>query len=213
MYIMVSLKWFICIHNDGRGWGNVLIAKERSMRKIQLKAVSVWAAMILIGIMAFMGVLRSEESKNARVFEKNVREKCTDYISVSLNELTPFEWDKMYSFPPYMPKEQMYEMMGFESGKVSETFNEGQVNIVFTHGNEVACTISGYNQTFGIGGKIELSSSENPTFIVTRTGSEEGLGGKIWLQWYGDEEAVKTVKGIIDPEMAGIWKCDDVKEY
>ncbi|KDR96550.1 hypothetical protein SAMN02745945_00203 [Peptoclostridium litorale DSM 5388] len=183
------------------------------MKKICLKAVAVLAVLIFTGTMVLTGSLNSESSKNASALEKSIKEKCSDYVSISLSELTPFEWEKVYFFPPYMPKAQMYEIMGFKSGRVSETFSEGMMNIVFSYGDKVVCAISGYNDTFGMSStKIEHSRGENPTFIVSRMGREEGQGGRIYLQWYGGGDSVKTAKEGISPEMAGVWKCEDILE-
>ena len=184
---------------------HMLIEKGNYMKKLFLKAVAVLAALTFIGTIVITGSLNSESSKNASEFEKSIKEKCSDYVSISLRELTPFEWEKRYFFPPYMPEEQMYEIMGFKSGRVSETFSEGMMNIIFSYGDEVVCAISGYNDTFGMSStNLEHSRGENPTFIVSRTGREDGQSGRIYLQWYGDGDSVKALKESISPEMAGV---------
>lgn len=59
-------------------------------------------------------------------------------------EITPFEWDYMYSFTPYTPKEDIENTIGFKWSKITENVNEGTNQVIFTKGNKVVCYFNGY---------------------------------------------------------------------
>lgn len=59
-------------------------------------------------------------------------------------EITPFEWDYMYSFTPYTPKEDIENTIGFKWSKIAESVNEGTNQVIFTKGNKVVCYFNGY---------------------------------------------------------------------
>ena len=71
--------------------------------------------------------------------------------TVSLIDITPFEWDIAYSFDPYTPKESIYETMGYKWDNISETVNEGMNQIVFLKDGKVVCYLYGYPENNGYG--------------------------------------------------------------
>lgn len=89
-------------------------------------------------------------------------------------EITPFEWDYMYSFTPYTPKEDIENTIGFKWSKISESVNEGTNQVIFTKGNKVVCYFNGYPDNDKVyfdfrsstNGNIKLSSKENIKFYI-----------------------------------------------
>ena len=80
--------------------------------------------------------------------------------TVNLLDITPFEWDIVYSFDPYTPKDTIYETVGYKWDRVSETVNEGMNQIVFLNEEKVVCYLYGYPQNNGYG---IFFTSENET--------------------------------------------------
>lgn len=71
--------------------------------------------------------------------------------SINLLDITPFEWDTVYSFDPYTSKEKVYETVGYKWDNISETVSEGMNQIVFMKDEKVVCYIFGYAQNNGYG--------------------------------------------------------------
>lgn len=67
-----------------------------------------------------------------------------------LYQWTPFDWDVMYSFRPYISKERVYEVVGYKWDNISETVNENMNQIVFLKDNEVICYLYGYPNNTGL---------------------------------------------------------------
>lgn len=89
---------------------------------------------------------------NAGKLKDNVLSLDPNAVSVNLKDLTPFEWDTVYSFDPYTSKEQVYETVGYRWDKISDALSEGMNQIVFLNDGEVVCYVFGYpeNNRFGI---------------------------------------------------------------
>lgn len=70
---------------------------------------------------------------------------------ILLNDITPFKWDKVYSFIPYYPKEEIYKIIGFKSNIIKETVDETMMQIIFVKNKEIVCYLYGYpNNNFAI---------------------------------------------------------------
>lgn len=89
---------------------------------------------------------------NARLLKDNVLSLDQKVESVNLKDLTPYEWDTIYSFDPYTSKEQVYETVGYKWDKISEALSEGMNQIVFLNDGAVVCYVFGYpeNNKYGI---------------------------------------------------------------
>ncbi len=156
-------------------------------------------------ILFWMYSTDNQNSDNTILLEKKIKETCTDYVTISLNELTPFQWEKVYFFSPYTPKEEIFKTIGFKVHGISETYNEGMMNIIFIHKNKVVCTISGYGNTFHMNSsKKVLFYEDKPRFIVTRTGKEED-NTRIKLEWYNDDLITQKTNHTISKNKVGIW--------
>ena len=99
---------------------------------------------------------------------------------MNLTTFTPFEWDKVYSFAPYLSKEAIYEIIGYKWDNISETVSEGMNQIVFVKDGKVVCYLYGYpeNNKFGLffdridsaDDSAILYSEDNEGFDVTNNG-------------------------------------------
>lgn len=107
---------------------------------------------LLLLIIILIKVFKKDvwEVNEARLKEEivNISESTE---SVNLKDVTPFEWDVMYSFDPYTPKEMIYETVGYKWGRVSETVSEGMDQVVFMKDGEVVYYLYGYPENNGYG--------------------------------------------------------------
>jgi hypothetical protein len=95
-----------------------------------------------------------------------------DAVIDNLSGFTPFEWDTLYSFKPYTPKEKVYETVGYKWDNISETVNEGMNQIVVTKEGRVVCYLYGYPERynmyfdFGVfdGSFIKLTTNQKMVF-------------------------------------------------
>ncbi|MFD6211402.1 hypothetical protein [Peribacillus sp. NPDC060253] len=101
--------------------------------------------------------------------------------TINLVDVTPFDWDVVYSFGPYTPKDHIYETVGYKWDNISETVNEGMNQIVFLNDGKVVCYLYGYpeNNGYGISFKSEnykdagdmLNIKDDLNFQVERSDS------------------------------------------
>ncbi|MFC0561456.1 hypothetical protein [Halalkalibacter alkalisediminis] len=117
------------------------------------------------------------------VNEELLREQITSIEqsaeTINLLDVTPFEWDVVYSFDPYTSKDKVYETVGYKWDNISETVSEGMNQIVFMKEEKVICYLYGYpeNKGYGIyfsGDTINnvaemLKANDNLTFRVFRS--------------------------------------------
>jgi len=87
---------------------------------------------------------------------------------VTLNSVVPFEWDTVYTFPPYTSKAKIEKTIGFESNEIKETVNEGMVHLIFVKGNTVTGSICDYPKNLGysIEFKDKVKFKDNAVFEV-----------------------------------------------
>jgi len=144
--------------------------------------------------------------ENATLFEQSIIEKATDYKILSLNEITPFEWDKVYFFPPYASNQYIYEKVGYRWDTIPIATTERMMQIAFMDDEKVVCYIVGEQNLYGFETCYHISSDreeffkfDNPKFIVNNRSS-----GPI-LSWF-DESLVDTEQYNDVPEtIVGEW--------
>lgn len=95
--------------------------------------------------------------------------------TVQLNEVVPFDWDAVYTFPPYMSKEDMEEILGFKSPYIQENqINEGMVHLIFVKDQKVMACILGYPENLGFSMDIaaqdiwKIDFDDHAEFDVTK---------------------------------------------
>ncbi len=98
-----------------------------------------------------------------------------------LNDIIPFEWDELYSFAPYTPKEVIYEVIGYKWDNISESVNENMNQIVFVKDGKVVCYLYGYPNYIKLGfdfGEYEgsyIKLTPNQNLFFTTTLSDNGV--------------------------------------
>lgn len=150
-----------------------MIKLRRNKKKIII--IGAISLCIVTGIFCFTEPF-STYNKNIRAFEEAVLEQ-KEGNTITLKELTPFSWEKVYSFEPYTSKEEICQIIGFRSNRIKETVSEKMEQLIFVNNHQVICSITAYPETIGYlfqlpnsynGQKyIELKSTENPSFQVT----------------------------------------------
>ncbi|WP_099189673.1 hypothetical protein [Tepidibacter mesophilus] len=180
------------------------------MNKYLKKAFIILAILFICMITKFVyfNLNNNIDSNNIISLQKNITEKCTEYTTISLNDITSFEWEKVYFFAPYSSKKDIFKTIGFRCGGITETTNEGMMQIIFVNKNKMVCNIFGYQDTFAINSSQKvLLSSEKPRFIVTKIGKEND---KIRLDWYDSNLVQKSMsnKNIVSQNKVGVWKSE-----
>ena len=72
-----------------------------------------------------------------------------DAQAVVLNEIVPFDWDAVYTFAPYLTRDEMAKIIGFKSGSLRETVNTRTVQLVFVKNATVVSSVCGYGEILG----------------------------------------------------------------
>jgi len=88
---------------------------------------------------------------NEELMKQEVMNIGSSIESVNLSDVTPFEWDLVYSFNPYTPKETIYKTVGYKWDSISETLSESMNQLVFMKDGKVVCYLYGYPENNGYG--------------------------------------------------------------
>ncbi len=144
---------------------------------------------VLVGIIVVLFVLFKKDlwEKNEGLLQEEVKYIQQSVETINLKEVTPFEWDKVYSFSPYTPKDTIYETIGYKWDRIQETVNEGMNQIVFLKDGEVVCYVYGYPSNTGYGISV---SGETLSEYATVLHVEDDLTFKVER----DEEVVYLIK-------------------
>lgn len=94
---------------------------------------------------------------------------------VSLNEVVPFPWDCVYTFPPYTDRETIEEAIGFSSPAIRETVSEGMVQLLFVKGRTVTASVSGYADALGYDLRFSGESISYKEDAVCSVAREDGV--------------------------------------
>jgi hypothetical protein len=136
--------------------------------KIGIRIISV----ALIGYVYLISIINKDIwDKNYDLFKKEILSIDQSVETVSLLDVTPFEWDVVYSFEPYTPVERVYETVGYKWDSIIEADNEVTNQIVFLNDGEVVCYIFGMpsNNRFGISfDGLSLTLDDDLDFKVKR---------------------------------------------
>ena len=117
-------------------------------------------------------------NENNDIFSNAVKSVTAD--KVTLSELATFEWDTMYNFIPFTPKEIIEEIIGFSSNDIRTTYNEGHTQLIFVKDNKIVCNIWGYAANLGYfisfgrydGGYIAIQNDETASFTIDNSSGE-----------------------------------------
>ena len=108
---------------------------------------------VLLGIIGILFLIVKKDlwEKNEDLLKEEIVSIPQSVETINLKEVTPFEWDKVYSFSPYTPKDTIYETVGYKWDRIQETVNEDMNQIVFMKDGKVVCYIYGYPANIGYG--------------------------------------------------------------
>src|SRR5699024_8279973 len=117
-----------------------------------MKANRLVIIVVILFIVVYINILKKDLwDDNEEVLKEEVLSVEEAVETVNLSDITPFEWDVVYSFDPYTPKDTIYETVGYKWDRISETVNEGMNQIVFLNEDKVVCYLYGYPQNNGYG--------------------------------------------------------------
>lgn len=86
--------------------------------------------------------------------------------TINLLEVTPFDWDVVYSFEPYTPLDDIYKTVGYKWDTISVTVNEGMNQIVFLNDGKVVCYLYGYPENNGYGISFESENYKDTGYML-----------------------------------------------
>lgn len=120
-------------------------------------------------VLVFAGILYTYKvftvaariGRNEEIFSSNIV-LASKNATIVLNELTTFEWDKVYFFDPYVSKKEIYETIGFYWNGIQQQTREDSMQILFVNKGNVVCYCSGSGMDNGyfINGDLSESSRE-----------------------------------------------------
>ena len=118
---------------------------------------------------------------NAKQFNSSFNAISGNNVTIDdLSAFTTFEWDTLYSFAPYTPKEVVYQVVGYQWDKINSTVSEGMNQIVYLKEGKVVCYIDGYPDEYKVffefgqynGNYVKLTSSDKLIFHMMVTDGE-----------------------------------------
>ncbi len=92
------------------------------------------AAAVAVGFVGSLLGIWGEVPHNNRALKAEIRglaSTLSDGEQIHLSNITPFQWDSVYSFEPYASKEEMEKIMSVSSPHLQETVSEGMVQLIF----------------------------------------------------------------------------------
>lgn len=104
----------------------------------------------LLAIISIVFFIRrnSEFNINNRYLNDTLLNGVSDG-SGTAEELFNFDYDEVYVFQPYQPKDDMEKEIGFKSDVLQETVNDNMMNILFIKDNESVAYLYGYGSNNG----------------------------------------------------------------
>lgn len=134
---------------------------KRTKRLFKLFVTGVAVGLVIVELLSLVW---GPVSRNERGFAKRMKalSAMADGSEVMLTDITPFSWEAVYSFDPYMTKAEMEKILGFQSRNLEETTSEGMVQLVFVDGQKVVCCISGYSKSLGYSVDLGQQNDGNP---------------------------------------------------
>ena len=125
---------------------------------------------------------------NSRGFTKAMEELADveDGTEVRFSDITPFEWDRVYTFDPYVSREEIEKTLGIENRRIKETVNEGMEQLIFVKDKELVCSITDYSSS--LGWYVDLGPGEDgknyrmvePADDEMTVGHEGGIPGLVF---------------------------------
>ncbi|KAA0964926.1 hypothetical protein FQ087_00930 [Sporosarcina sp. ANT_H38] len=133
------------------------------------KKMLIIAVIILFAVLLVKVIKKELREANETLLKQEVLSIKESAESVNLSDVTPFEWDLVYSFDPYTSKDAIYETVGYKWGRISETVSEGMNQLVFMKDGKVVCYVYGYpaNNGYGIYFMDDSSTESTPASLLS----------------------------------------------
>ncbi|AFM40941.1 hypothetical protein Desaci_1964 [Desulfosporosinus acidiphilus SJ4] len=114
-----------------------------------LRWLGLIAAIIVISVLSVKIVeYNSLVSRNTRNLER-ILSQNTYSEKGNVKNLITFDYDKMYVFLPYLPRDEMEKQIGFKYPKLIQALNEGINNILFVKDDKPVAYLFGYPSDTG----------------------------------------------------------------
>jgi len=144
-------------------------------RKIVISVSLVFIVIIGFIVFKIASYNEPEWKKNTKQFTEALRNIDNDIeIIEDLSYYSNFEWDELYSFPPYFPEESIHGIIGVDADFIYASVNEGTNQIILLKDKKVVCYIDGYPDRYGVYFQFgpykeyfKLTSDENLSFRVS----------------------------------------------
>ena len=140
-----------------------------------IKKIRITVMIVSILTLSIVGVCLQRSSFIVSINNKKLQHKLrsVDTESVKLKDVIPFEWDVVYTFPPYSDnKEDIEKIIGFKSRHIRvNNINEGMVHLLFVKNKEVVASVLGYSSNLGYSIQFpsEITFKQDAIFDVTNT--------------------------------------------
>lgn len=146
---------------------------------MKVKKLIIIAICVLLVIVAIKLLKKDILDVNETLLKEKILSIDEASDMVILSDVTPFEWDTVYSFTPYTSKAKIYKTVGYRWDFINETDDEAMDQIVFMKDGKVVCYLYGYpsnnrySVSFGdkeyINDAFMLKLEDNLNFKVTRS--------------------------------------------
>ncbi|MFY0804613.1 hypothetical protein [Peribacillus frigoritolerans] len=124
-------------------------------------------ALGIICIAIFINLLKKDLwDVNEELLKEEVLSTGHSVETINLLEVTPFDWDVVYSFEPYTPLDHIYETVGYKWDTINVTVNEGMNQIVFLNDGKVVCYLYGYPENNGYGISFESENYKDAVYML-----------------------------------------------
>jgi hypothetical protein len=134
---------------------------------IRMTNTVVVIALGIICIVIIINLLKKDLwDANEELLKEEVLSIGQSVETLNLLDVTPFEWDVVYSFNPYTPKDDIYETVGYRWDTTSETVNEGMNQIVFLNDGKVVCYLYGYPENNGYSIYFESENYKDAGYML-----------------------------------------------
>ena len=106
---------------------------------------------ILILLITIIIFFKFKDYSEIKLNNKKLQKSITSIKEneVALNDVIPFEWERLYTFKPYTTKEDIESIIGFKSQYISETINEGMVQLIFVKDKRIVSNVLNYEDNLG----------------------------------------------------------------
>lgn len=123
---------------------NIPLNPQKTIKQQQVIIGSILVFIIIIVSVLFDNYLVSVNTEQFLVAATQ-----RDGEEILLSEVTPFRWDRVYTFEPYTSIEEMEDATGFSSKYFQQSTSEMQTQCYFVHGAKVVAYGYGYPDQVG----------------------------------------------------------------